>query len=105
MEAVDSAGNSGTDGEPDKAHFFDGNHGAEATIAIHSNGRTENARDRLFSHSHLNAGTYTIGVRAVDNHNLAGPASSFAIAVGAGLAGTRNGLTKGNGLENPAVTG
>src|SRR5947209_367594 len=33
MEAVDSAGNSGTDGEPDKAHFCDGNHGAEATIA------------------------------------------------------------------------
>ena len=53
--------------------------------------------------AHLNAGTYTIGVRAVDNHNLAGPASSFAIAVGAGLAGTLSGLTNGNGVENTAV--
>src|SRR5262249_9304842 len=53
--------------------------------------------------AHLNAGTYTISVRAVDNHNLAGTASSFAIAVGAGLVGTLSGLTNGKGVENTAV--
>jgi VCBS repeat-containing protein len=53
--------------------------------------------------ANLNAGTYTISVRAVDNHNLAGPATSFAIAVGAGLAGTLSGLSNGHGVENTAV--
>ena len=53
--------------------------------------------------AHLNAGTYTIGVRAVDNHGLAGSANSFTLMALGGLAGTLSGLSNGNGVENSAV--